>query len=650
MKSVRMFRRCWVCVIGMAVLLSLPPVVRAQVQTQEPPPAAAPPVESAGEDSAITDSESGDRRLPLETVAPYSTWKHHTAQKPEDALIRVRCTPAGGGAEAVATGLMIRCDGFILLPQSVWEMTRNGGSLSVTLTGVDGVNETLNRGGAQGHGAATSPASAPPAPSSTAVPRLHRHTNATVPYALVKTNGYHSRSLPLLDSGTVVTGNAIRVLWFGTGTRASGASGIRVLRGAVGPAEQSKDTFSIVGTEDSAGIPVGAVVVDAESGAAAGVVTEAGAKPAFVTFARFNLISSEVGLAPDRAAVRLGDRPGALPNGSPEMVWVPGGPVALDGEAEATFQRDYGTSTVCTPGFWMAVQPVTNGEYNAWLRGKWRALPYGWTDQDVLVPTRRPDRPACGMFPPEATLFAASRRSRLPTEVEWRRAAFTRDTAWVEEIKESSAQDEKNYRIYFNELYNRYFVALETAVSMASSEVRARAQAARIPVPRSILIPLTPELADVVTEIRQARMQVPRDQWRWGQVGPIDAFRQDRSVFGVRNVLMNAPELVNSRLNEALNAPKRYPATEDPDLTQYRWRGTDWVAEANAVARNPALEDQSYLSLTCRGFRELTLMGFWQFGEYKNAGMTYDTGSGQGVFFGQVSARRQIHAGFRCAR
>ncbi|MES2460108.1 MAG: SUMF1/EgtB/PvdO family nonheme iron enzyme [Armatimonadota bacterium] len=608
--------------------------LRAQDHTPPPGVVVTPDAGNAAPAQPLEhESEPGDRKLPLESVAPFSRWKHHTAQKPEEALVRVRFTPAEGGTATFATGLVVRCDGFILVPYSVSELARSGGVLSTTLTGTEG-GESADAKGAVTVGA-----------------RVNRNNNAAVPYALIKTDGYHARSLPLLQGANVAPGTSVRVLWLASVAGAAG-TGVPVWTGAVGPVTRNKDTFSLAATgENSPPFPSGAIVVDAESGAAVGMVTVGGGvgtPPEFTTFARLNVITGDVGLAPDRSAVRLGDRAGALPQGSPEMVWVPGGPVALDGKAGADFQRDFGTTTACTPGFYIAVQPVTNGEYSTWLRGSGRPLPFGWTDQDTTAPRRRPDRPACGMFLDEAIRFASSRGSRLPTEVEWRRAAYTRDTAWVEEMSATAAREDRVVRDLITSLHSRHFFATGRASQAADLIYGPRSRDGKKVGPGRV-IPVTPELAQVVMEIHQVLAEIPRHSWRWGQVGPIDSFRQDRSVFGVRNVLTNAPELVNSRLHEANYAPKRYPATDDPDLTQYVWSSYNWIAEANAVGQSPAIEGQSYISLVRQGFRELTLIDFLRFGAHSRA-MTFDNGVGPDLLSARVTAKRYIYAGFRCAR
>ncbi|MES2461447.1 MAG: SUMF1/EgtB/PvdO family nonheme iron enzyme [Armatimonadota bacterium] len=593
--SVRFFR------FPIALLLTGILLIASTARAQHSPPTGAGAGTRA--DAVSIDPDVGDLKLLIESVAPYSTWKHHVAQKPEEALVQVRYKEAGAGTHTTATGLVVRCDGFVLVPRGVRDTARNGGSVQVTLPQVDGPGR--------------SDKSAPTAV--TVAARNHRFTHATVPYAFVKTSGYHARSLPLLHSANVSIGEPVRLLWFVPGDNGAAAV-IQSRSSVVGPATAAKDTFSIAPAPGSSeSVPFGAIVIDQASGAALGMVTQEGTHPAFITFARFQVISSEVGLAPDRAAVRLGDRSGTLPSGTGEMVWVPGGPVPLDGNVASEHLRDYGTTVVCTPGFWMAVQPVTNGEYRRWLGIQstqstqstrstqstqstrstrstqtqiLRPLPFGWKPGDVQGATgRREDHPAVGMMADDAASFAASRRSRLPTEVEWRRAAYCKDTSWVEEMN----QDWDRAGQQVAQLFERQQRQVAELMARAEEATRQRlpppterrwvqtkggssrfVPGSRAPVVRSnsrtgIVLAPSPGMIEAGLSIQEFTQEFLKGQWHWGQVSPVDSFRQDKSIFGVRNVLINAPEYVQGSTQQTQFAPKRFPAQVDPDLSQFYW-------------------------------------------------------------------------------
>jgi formylglycine-generating enzyme required for sulfatase activity len=645
-------------------------------------------------EAVSAEADSGDRKLPIESVSPYSYWKHHVALKPEEALVAIRYAEAGAGTKTLATGLVIRCDGFVLVPRGVRDTARNGGSVQITLNNVDIPKGTKSS-------------------SVTVTARNHPFTHATVPYALVKTTGYHVRSLPLLDSTNVSAGNSIRMLWFTAGENGD-APTLTSRTGVVGATTAVKDTFSITpvsGGNES--IPFGAIVIDEVSGAAIGMVTQEGTHPAFITLARFNVISSEVGLAPDRAAVRLGDSSGTLPTGTGEMVWVPGGPVPLDGNVARDYTRDYGTTTACTPGVWMAVQPVTNGEYRQWLAGQMvRRLPFGWKPEEIQKTTRRKDSPACGMLVEDATFFAASRHTRLPTEVEWRRAAYCRDTSWAEEMNQDWDRAGQQIALLF-ERQQRHVAELMAMAEEATRqripppgqarEIRTKGGSAMtIPAPSAptvrsnstsgILLAPTSELIEDGLSIQQFTNEFLSGQWRWGQVVPVDSFRQDESIFGVRNVLINAPEYVQGSIQQLLLAPKKYPSRVDPDLSQFHWGEMstpkpdylgvggfrfwttgliDWLEETRVTSDDSAQLNSA--EILRRMLLGSFMIRYWRGGEASWQGVvsiigdvttttrTYDQGepiqtlpTRNSLNYKTVSIRAgfrtDVRAGFRCAR
>lgn len=579
--------------------------------------------------------DTGDLRLPIESEKPYSTWKHHVAEKPEDAIVLVRYRGPGAGTKTAVTGLVIRCDGFVLVPRVVRDAVRSSGTADVVLRQADG--ETLD-----------SPLSVGARP--------HPFAHPSVPYALIKINDHHIRSLPLLAAANVKSGNAVSVLW-AVSENESTRSSISSLKVHVGVAGPAKDTFTISDAGETNSIPVGAIVVDDESGGAVGFVTQSGGQPVFNTLARFNVISSEVGLAPDRTAVRLGDRSASLPTGSAEMVWVPGGPVPLDGEAGQNFARDYKTNAACTPGFWMAVQPVTNGQYRKWLSGETaiRSLPTGWSPGELQTSTnRREDRPVCGVVLQDAEDFAARHQTRLPTDTEWRRASYVRDFSWAEEMNDNWDKSAMELKKLVDQQQLTIMQSISMAEQAAPRRLGSRNSGGTNTV-TNIVIPPTPELIESYRGLASYVEVFLQGQWMWGQVSPIDWFQQDVSIFGVKNVVSNAPEFVHARMNEVRYAPKLYTAHVDPDLTQLRMsvmRGRlgnypyEWKEKLEPESATEAIEKLllgASLVINWRGAVQGSQSSGFVFGSGKYgpfaATVTYD-------FF----LMTDIRAGFRCAR
>jgi formylglycine-generating enzyme required for sulfatase activity len=249
------------------------------------------------------------------------------------------------------------------------------------------------------------------------------------------------------------------------------------------------------------------------------------------------------------------------------------------------------------------------------------------------------------MLPEEAQYYASARQSRLPTEVEWRRAAYVRDASWVEETAAGTAREGK--AIYEHLLRLAHQLFLTTASIGHETRSRIQPPGRGRSKPMNVVMPVTQELTNLVAEIQDLFAELSQYKWQWGEIGPIDAFRQDISVFGVRNVLINAPELVQSRVHETLYAPKRYPAVVDPSLTRYTW-STRNLEESLVISRGPNGEDLSYANIVKRSFRTIALMKAFRGGTGWE--MSFDTGERPVMLTASARVQRFIYAGFRCAR
>jgi iron(II)-dependent oxidoreductase len=148
--------------------------------------------------------------------------------------------------------------------------------------------------------------------------------------------------------------------------------------------------------------------------------------------------------APARATARAGTAPTGL-----ELVEVPGGPCAIGAPVEGfAYDNERPRHRVDLSAFRIGRLPVTNGDWRAWIeeggygrREWWSPEGWGWRRAE------RADRPAAwtaplthewrlGRLEPldpsrpvlhvsfhEATAFAAAHGLRLPTELEWEKAA-----------------------------------------------------------------------------------------------------------------------------------------------------------------------------------------------------------------------------------
>ncbi len=114
-------------------------------------------------------------------------------------------------------------------------------------------------------------------------------------------------------------------------------------------------------------------------------------------------------------AVLLAGTAGSSPDPG-EMVYVPPGPVLLGGPTPTAMP---GPVLVELDGFWIDRFEVTNAEYMAFVEATGHRPPM-FADDPAFS---RPDQPVTGVSWDDAEAYCRWRGKRLPTELEWEKAA-----------------------------------------------------------------------------------------------------------------------------------------------------------------------------------------------------------------------------------
>lgn len=111
--------------------------------------------------------------------------------------------------------------------------------------------------------------------------------------------------------------------------------------------------------------------------------------------------------------------PTSAPVEDANMVYVPGGEFTLgrDGGREDESPQQ----TIYVDGFNIDVYPVTNAEYRAFVEATGHRAPRHW--KDGQIPPGKEDHPVVWVSWEDAAAYAAWAGKRLPSEIEWEKAA-----------------------------------------------------------------------------------------------------------------------------------------------------------------------------------------------------------------------------------
>ncbi len=581
----------------------------------------------------------------LEDDQAYAGWKHHIG-KPEEAVVHVRVTTFEGGTSGagqttrVGSGVVVRCDGFVLLPEGLFGDDRalqKTSKVSLTFRAADG----------------DVPA-APLAPVSP--PQYH---SPKTDYVLVKVNDHHFKGLHLLDVRNITDQMPVTVVWAAppesrdakksndgvvngrpasrAQTQASHLPVVKTRAATVGGKLAGLVTHVILQWTEAAGEipPLGAAVIEPTSGGVLGIVTESRAvQVAFSPFGYFQHVSNEVGLK-----VSIEDIIAPTPNIHAavtstgqvlSMVKVSGGPTRLKGELANTYRTFYRTDVVCMPDFYIDALPVTVGSYRDWLGRGGPRQPLGWVESvELLRRQRNPDLPVSGIISDDALRYAAGHKKRLPTPVEWARAGMGGRVKWIKELMDewegiSGAQEG---------IRQMKVGAYAQEIEKLSKDRNGRPIQNFKP-PIGIASP-NPTLDALSAQQQRLYYSYWEKKGRWFpyQNSPVGFYKEDESKWGVREVVSSVPELCQPNYAARTYEPayKPYPTRVDPYYSQSNW--FYWLA--NCL---PGDMDGNYADFT--GFAAPAL--------YAQPYVYYDQNEKMYVL-DRMNVLPRTGAGFRCA-
>lgn len=584
-----------------------------------------------------------------ETVADrgrYLAWTTHTGSA-EDAVVHLRVELkdylTGDTEVREGSGFVIRCDGFLLIP---------GRLVSPFMTVTTGETRRANLKDMNNIVTFAAGDREIPPPQRADHPRFYYDSRD---YAVVKINDYHVKGLQMMEARHVKEGVAVRIVYARPKQGKPGQSEAVSVPATVGKPDAVRGRFAFAGAPPR--VPPGAVVVDAASGLALGVVpgsAPAGhplpAAPVFTTFADFHATSNVVGLLPDPDAREI---PGPTINGlrfavkeRDGMLWVPGGPTVLPLNLTRDYAALWGKWVACTPGFWIDRQEVTIGEYREFVVATgYRPLPAGWDEREVASPRRTPELPVTGVRPEDAAAYAAWRGKRLVTPVEWVRASRGAGGAWLVEYNAALAQA----NAYLEQGLTAFRRAEADQARLTIAELRRQGRRAEgdIYVANEAMQRIAEErrlFLDQVIETFNRRYAFPL------LVAPAGAREQDVSVWGVRDVAMNVPELLlPNRAHRAVElAGKLLTPRYDPDRMP-RW-AEDFLREVSRRTGVNLMAANEPSPILGGGTVQATRRLGSAVGARLSGGLLPFPAADPRLDIRSATASRVTGAGFRCAR
>lgn len=474
---------------------------------------------------------------------------------PEDAVVGIEVTNRTDDGSAEQTrrggGFVIRCDGFVLAPASLFSR-----SISVAGASEEVSKQTVIVVIHPGTPREKRIAARPP-----------RYIPREVGYAVVKMEGAHVPALRTLLLDSLKAGDNVQVvgaIWDGA---SKGFRTVPRATGAVGPAPGSGDSAppGEAGIALTAGMAAPGAVVVGPEGTAIGLVTAVGADGTVDRFVSFSVLNRATNCVTPLTVAPTGN--GAGDDG---MVEVPGGPFVLP-PAVVKDQPDLaGLGVACVAPFKIDRMEVTNRQYqDFWLtlpEAERKRLgfqsnyfPGSWSKTGVPFPSSINDLPVIGVPMPGALAFAKARGKRLPTPYEWALAALgprgERDAEWPGRYIADRNDAWSRVKALHQE-YLQFHPELQQEAYYAPSHYDLPWMAA------------SPATQNAARWSKQTVIEATEPLWKtWRDpvyLEPVGTREFDVSPFGVKDMLLNASELIQP-----------YPGA--PTNGRPRWMEVEWT-------------------------------------------------------------------------
>ncbi|MEP6755855.1 MAG: SUMF1/EgtB/PvdO family nonheme iron enzyme [Chthonomonadales bacterium] len=459
----------------------------------------------------------------------------HTTSVPQAVVgLDVTCFSSDGSASITrhGNGLMLRCDGFVLAPVSLFEdnITVAGRSEEVGKVSVS----VIIHPGAQN------------AEKKSAL--VTKYTSRNVDYFIVRIKNFHSPAALTLLPNRFVTGSPINVYTANYSDATHGYEQVAGFSNSIGEPDPNDKRDGYVPFEKPAENVQGGSIVGSTDGMALGIIPGKGViakATGFISFESLDRVTNCVVPAPKSPT------PEQVEGANAGMVHVPGGTVHLPLAVLARQPDMLGVPQACVAPFDIDKHQVTNHDYlEFWLSQSQddrrrlsfqsRFYPSTWSKSGDPFPAEIENLPVLGVPMPGAMVYARVHGKRLPTPAEYCLAALgpkgdLEMPEWITNYLRDRQEAWYRIQLAHKDFYDKQlpqtqqgFVGMDLTI-----------------LPWIALLPSAQGAAAwskrTVEEVTQSVASGWKDP---GLILPVGSRGYDTSVFGVQDVLLNGGAMV----------------------------------------------------------------------------------------------------------